>query len=385
MNTDQHRLRRSATKSTIHLCSSVFICGFFLVTACQKPNEQVWSTKSDSMLGASTDLSAPTLTVTPRDGAEVLLEDRRRAAIDLLVQASESSNPLLRAHAIEALSLAPNHIENVARRALADENRGVRFAAAMTVGRLKLTTIAPLVQPLLHDESPSVQAAAIYALRRCGNPINPTPLSGMLLGDDPEIKANAAFVLGEMGEKSAVDLLRYSVGKGLHGVPSAKAKIIELQIAEAMVKLGSRRQLDVIHAALYAPTEEAEIAALACQMCARLRDASAAPDLSNLMRNDTQSGPPAEVRMAAAMALAQIDPTRARDPQRRPTAVDVTLQYIHSADYRLRAQAATTLGVIGDTSTLPQLTRLMSDENSIVQVAAAGAVLRFPLSERVSG
>jgi HEAT repeat protein len=158
-------------------------------------------------------------------------------------------------------------------------------------------------------------------------------------------------------------------------------KIVELQMAEALVKLGQRQQLEPIHAALYSPNEESELAALACQMCGRLRDSSIAPDLSNIMRDSSQRARPAEVRLAAAMALAQIDPARARGSAGvgGPTAADITLMYIESEDYRLRAQAALTLGVIGDVQTLPQLTRLMSDANPLVQVAAAGAILKFPM------
>jgi HEAT repeat protein len=116
-------------------------------------------------------------------------------------------------------------------------------------------------------------------------------------------------------------------------------------------------------------------------MCGRLRDASVAPDLSNIMRDSSQSARPAEVRMAAAMALAQIDPGRVRNfgGEVGSSAVSVTLLFAESEDYRLRAQAAMTLGVIGDVQTLPQLTRLMSDANPLVQVAAAGAILKFPM------
>lgn len=379
MNTDQRRwFSIGASSHHRNSCAFAFIRGCALsvcmaaaMAGCQPTNEQVWSTKSDSMLGARSELSTPPPpAVTAEQGLEVLVKDRRHAAIALLLEASGSPDPLIRAHAIDALVLAPKYVEEPIRRGLVDDNRGVRFTAAMSVGRLKLTSLSPLLEPLLHDDSQSVQAAAIYGLIRTGHDVDPTPLAKMLLSDDPEVKANAALVLGELGNKSAIDMLRFAVGKGLNRIPSSRAKVVELQLAEAMVMLGARQQIDAIRAALFAPTEEAELSALACQMCGRLRDTGAVPDLSNIARNDTVSGKPVEVRLAAVMALAEIDRTRLLP--------DIPLQYVNNPDWRLRAQAAYTLGAIADPNTMTQLSRLMADENPIVQVAAARAMLRMP-------
>ena len=56
----------------------------------------------------------------------------REAAIDLLEDATQSTNPLLLAHTVEALEQAPEAAEPIVLAALAHPNRGVRFAAAMT-------------------------------------------------------------------------------------------------------------------------------------------------------------------------------------------------------------------------------------------------------------
>lgn len=293
--------------------------------------------------------------------------EMRQQAIEILLKAADARNPQLRANAIEALQPAPDYIEPVVRHGLADENRGVRFVAAMMVGRLRLEQLAPLLEPMRHDESESVQAAAIYGLKRCGRTVNPTPLAAMLMSEDPEVKANAALVLGEMGDRSAIQLLEHAVGRGLTRIAPARVKIVELQLAEAMVKLGAENQVVPIRAALFAPAEESELVAFACQMCGRMHDGKSAPDLNNLLIPTGAMQRPAEVRMAAAAALAQIDPRKAMP--------EVPLAYVNSSDYQIRAQAATTLGIIGDRRTLPQLAQLMNDPNPLVQTAAAGAVL----------
>ncbi|MHC4447086.1 MAG: HEAT repeat domain-containing protein [Planctomycetota bacterium] len=335
------------------------------LAACAHPQDQVWSTKSQSLWAQG----APALNVGTLPTAEAVEGDLRDAALALLRQAADSSNALLRANAIEALHHAPDQLEPIVRQALLDENRGVRFVAAMTIGRLRMESIAHLLEPLLRDESQSVRAAAIYGLRACGYPADLNPLAEMIRSDDPEVKANAAMVLGELGNASAVPMIQEAVGKGLHGVPAARAKIVELQLAEALVKLGVRSELEVIRAALFTPVEQGELTALACQMCGRLNDRRVVPDLLRLALRTGERSQPAEVRLAATLAVAQIEPGQAP--------LEVPRGYVGSDRYEVRAQAALTLGGIGDPATLPTLTSLLSDENPLVQVAAAGAILQI--------
>jgi hypothetical protein len=152
-------------------------------------------------------------------------------------------------------------------------------------------------------------------------------------------------------------------------VNAAKVKIVDLQLAEALVNLGEDRQLEVIRAALFAPSEEGELTALACMICGRLHDERTVPDLIRLARITGQFQQPAEVRMAATWALARIDVMHALS--------EVPMGYLSDPQYQLRVQAALTLGEIGDPALLPALTTSMSDENPLVQVAAATAVLQI--------
>jgi len=355
---------------------------FTLGGCANRTADQAWSTKRDSMLGMASDAPALNLPEPPPPSASV--SEMREPAISLLIQASESTNPLLRAHAIEMLRFAPERVEPILQRGVADENRGVRFAAAMMVGRLKLQGMAPFVEPLLHDESQSVQAAAIYAMRRCGRKVDLNPLATMLLSENPEIKGNAALVLGELGDPTATNMLRNSIGRSLNYAGTAKRKVVELQIAEAMVKLGASSQIEFIRAALFAPPEEAELVALACQMCGEVKDAGAVSDLLNLTRRGGQAERPAEIKLAAAQAVAEIEPSRAP--------IDVPLGYVNHARYDLRAQAVQALGTIyaetggtGGSLVVEHLARLLTDPNALVQVAAAGAIVRASQHQSPAG
>jgi len=347
-----------------------------LVTGCASSDQQVWSTKDDSSLAAAA--SDPSIRVGeqfPVAGASSQdLAEWKLAAVAVLKQAAESTNPLLRANAIEALQAAPEHLAPIVRRGLGDENRAVRFVSAMTVGKKKMLDEASLLEPLLLDESPSVQAAAMYGLKRCGRKVDLTPLSAMLMSDNPEVKGNAAFVLGEIGEPTAIRLLRHAAGTGLDRTEPSRRKVVELQLAEAMVKLGEQKELEVVRAALFAPEEQGELTALACQMCGELGDRGALPNMIDLaMRTGNRQQSP-EVRMAATMAIAQLEPTKAP--------LGVPAGQVGSTRFEQRAQAAHTISEIAgnkgapNSATLPYLSRLLNDANPVVQVAAAGGILR---------
>jgi len=324
-----------------------------------------WSTKNQSVL--SRDPALLRLPVEMPSDPEAY-EALRAAAIDLLGQAFESPNPLLRANAIESMHPAPEAIDPLVRAALADENRGVRFVAAMTIGKLRKRNLAYLVEPMLDDPSDSVRAAAIFALRRCDLSVDLTPLALMVRSKDPEIRANAAVVLGMLGDPSALPMLREAVRVRSVRMPLARSRVVDLQIAEAMVRLGADRELEVIRAALFAPEDQAEMVVLACLMCGRLNDvAYAAPLLDIAMRTGREQEAP-EVRLAAVQGLAQIDPARAPAP--------LAVPFLAHDRYDVRQQAAITLGWVGDRAYLPNLSALLNDPNALVQVAAAGAILR---------
>ena len=76
--------------------------------------------------------------------------------------------------------------------------------------------------------------------------------------------------------------------------------------------------------------------------------------------------------MAATWALSQIS--------RNLAPIEVPLAYIESHQYQQRAQAASTLGELGDPAAYAALASLLEDRNPMVQIAAAGAILRLDRS-----
>lgn len=327
-----------------------------------------WNTKEDSLNDRPTKLSETKPLAMPAmlgsDPAEV-----RDAAFELLAQAAMSSDALLRLQAIEALQPAADRIGPVVRRGLVDDNRAVRFSAAMTIGQLRMMELAHLVEPLLLDESESVQAAAIFGMRKCDLKVDINPLARMILSEDPEVRANAALVLGLLGDPSAVKLIQHAIGRGLNRVPAARVRIVELQMAQALVRLGDEEGIQAVRAALYATAEEGELTALACLICGELRDGGAITYLEQLATRTGRYQRQAEVRMAATLGLARIG---AED-----IPAQVPLDFVHSKEFQLRQQAAITLGWIAKPESLEALRSLLSDPNPLVQVAAAGGIVRL--------
>ncbi len=293
----------------------------------------------------------------------------REEALALLTQAAASPDAQQRANAIEAFTHAPSRGVDVARAGLLDENLAVRFVSAMTAGRLRDRALLPAVRPLLNDPEPVVRAAAIFASRELGGGADPTPLGSLLLtARDTRERAQAAFVLGELGDVSALPLLREAARLDPPTSTLAELRLLRLQIAEAMVKLGDASAVETVRAALYpSRPEELEAAALAVQILGEIGDRRSVDQLIYLIERDGVDRMPAEVRLAAASSLAKLGESGGGF---------VADEYAGSDQAVLRAQAAGVYGELGDRADVPKLQTLMNDANPLVRIAAASALVR---------
>lgn len=312
----------------------------------------------------------------------------RERALDLLTSmAASSQSPQVRANAVEGLTTTPQRAEPVVRKALMDGNLGVRYAACFAAGRAKLAKLGPDIRPLLADTSMDVRAAAIFALKRCGAEVDPTPLASMLESRDARLRSNVAVLLGELGEPSAMGMLRAAAADGSLPGSKQQRKLVRLQIAEALYKLGDREQIHPIRAALYpVGPDEVEASALAAQIIGNVGDKEAAAELKNRVLDrvsaegqvkDPASLPflmPPELRLAAVTSLGKMG---IRD------GVYVVDPYALYPEAPVRAQAAYAYGEVGGINELPKLEYLLADQSDLVRVAAAGAIVK--VVDRMAG
>jgi len=301
--------------------------------------------------------------------------DLKQRALALLEQAAVDPNPQARANAIEALQSAPEALTQIVRSALADDNVAVRFAAAMSAGRRKLVDSAPWIEPLTADESPVVRAAAVYALRQLNREVNPTPLAQLLTtSPDPRRRAMAAFILGELRDPSAIPLLKDAARRSLPRARVIGMRLLRLQIAEALVKLGDEGAVETIRAALYpSRPEDLEATALAVQIIGEVGDRRAVDQLIYLMAQTGPDRPPAEVRLAAAAALAKLG-------LRNGGFLADELARDHNP--AIRAQCAAVYGETGGDAALRSLASMLDDPSLLVRIAVASSILKALTPQR---
>lgn len=300
----------------------------------------------------------------------------RERALTLLQSMATGGSPEERSNALEALSATPARLSGVVEPALTDESPGLRAVAAMVVGKSRYEGAGELLMPLAKDQSWMVRSAGIYALKRTGKPVDPTALATMLTDRAPRIRAQAAFILGELGEPSALGPLREAARENLSRANAAEARIMELQIAEARVKLGDESALADIRTALFpARSEDLEATALACQIVGQVKDQASVNQLINLTKQKDDAGAPmpAEIRLAAAGALAKMG----RQPR---NASAIGREYVSNSTDAVRAQAAYVLGESGDLDALPMLEQLLADQVGRVRVSAAAAIAKMTSS-----
>ena len=290
-------------------------------------------------------------------------------AISWLQQAIFNDYALVRAYAFEAMEHDPSLLLEFGSNGLVDDNRGVRFITTMAIGRTCLGTLTPLIEPGLLDPSLSVQAASIFALRELGQPVDPSPLAAMTMGEDPEVRGNAYMILGMLGNASAIPVIDASLGQGMGLRNPMRIRITELQAAEALVMLGNQDDVEPIRAALFSPVEQGELTVLACDILGRLQDERARPMLMRLILAEGNERRPPEIRIAAAQAILRLPPPYETGLEQ------VILEYAKAENALLRTQVATALADAPSPEAAKALDRLLADENPIVRTAAAGALL----------
>jgi hypothetical protein len=201
----------------------------------------------------------------------------------------------------------------------------------------------------------------------------------MVRSGDTEIRANAFLVLGQLGESTAVPMIRDALGQAYGLSDPLRARLVDLQGAEALVRLGDLSELEPIRAALFAPGEESETTALAIQILVRLQDEGARQMLMRLVEAEERDRRPPEIRLAAARAVASVSGEHQGGPseQERSACLRLAQEYDRSSQPAIRAQAAALLGTVDAPESRQILGRLLVDPDPLVRISAAGSLLEL--------
>ncbi len=302
---------------------------------------------------------------------EQLLAQARERAIEQVLLSADSEDPFLRANAIETAQLLRDRVQPLVQLALEDESPVVRFTALMTVGQLKLTDMLASVQPQTRDDNASVRMAALFALHKCGQEVDLSPIAPMVISQDPPTRRNAIMILGMLGDPSAIPMIKEGVRRPLQKEHPAHHAIARVLAAEAIAKLAANEKgerfreleaeaLHALRAGLWSTEDEVRVMSLL--ILGRLNDRSQRPAIELFLQD-----PPIELQLAAADYLARTG---------TPGGVDLVINASRHSLPAARAQAATTLGLIHQPRATTTLVAMLDDSQEMVRLAAAAAILR---------
>lgn len=370
------RTQQLQTVTVILRCASIALIAGLLV-ACSGGGQQA---QSNNRSGNSQNTSATNTRNayrSPTASDQTLARSKRELkayAVESLLSLASHPNAEIRVNALEALQGHTDSLESVVALGLTDETVAVRSVASMVVGKQRIRELTPMVEGLLDDESPFVRASALYALEkvksRQSEPVDLSPLAIMLLeSQDIRVSSHAAYVLGELGNQSAIPLLQQAGGRPWGQTAPIRRQLFRLQLAEAMIKLGDRESVDAVRSALYpSRPEELEATALAVQIIGEVRDRGAIDQLIYLVDENTDRQMPAEVRLAVAGSLAKLG---------LPEGGFIADEYFENSNPTIRAQSAAVYGRTGRSEHLPKLEAMLQDESAQVRASSSGAILEI--------
>jgi HEAT repeat protein len=270
-----------------------------------------------------------------------------------------SSDEIVRAHALEVLKLV-NSPEAATRivAALGDSSSLVRKAASFAAGELRTKEATDRLNANLPaTEAPGKlqeRMAIIFALHRLGDTSHSHIFEATASDPDEHIRGDTAFILGMLGERSAVGILLQMLYKD-------RSAPVRLQAAEALWKLGDERGEDeLIKSTVSMYPDDKMIALLAL---AQPHDTRVLGHVDGLLTDDYP-----EVGLIAARAAGMLG---------SDSGYGVALNGAKNVDPRQRLLAAMAFGAIGRADAQPELAKLLADDNADTRLAAAGALLQI--------
>ena len=187
------------------------------------------------------------------------------------------------------------------------------------------------------------------------------------------------MLLGLMGDRSAVPLLRRAAHVRLPTESGLESALARIQIAEAAVKLGDDRALDSLRAGMW--SQYGEVRLLAISALGAVNDRQMSAHLRNLVRDpQIKVDPNATSNLKAAARrqskLLGLIAAAALAKMRSDLGLARALKGIDDSDPMVRKEAASCLGWIHNDRSLAALGKLLKDPAVAVRVQAAASVLR---------
>jgi len=286
-------------------------------------------------------------------------------AVGIVRDGLADDDPRVRANAIEvAASARQAGLMSTVQMLLADEYVPVRFAAAVAVGDSRYAPARSAVARMLKnaDEDKNVRLAAAYAMARLGRG-GLEFIRKAIRSSDQKVRANAAFLLGKSGDRSATGLLYQAMRD------EDSDDKVRLNAAEAVARLGDERILQKLWAMLisaYADDRASGVRAMGALGTVQAKDA-----LITMLDDDIL-----EVRLMAAEQLGMLGDTTGEQEVIDVFTKKLTQPPEEGQAERVGMLAALAIGQIGTERLQRYLPELIKNESKFVRIAAAKAVLQ---------
>ena len=251
---------------------------------------------------------------------------------------------------------------------LRDDFVPVRFTAALAVGDLEYHPAENDVRQLLKDQQ-DVRIAAAYAMDKLGYADSFGLISKAITSDDQEIRANAALLLGKIGDKRALEPLYWAMRDEDSGPK------VMFQAAESIAMLGDKRIYSKLWTELISFYADDRV--LGIRAMGALGTVDAQNALITMLYDEIL-----EVRLAAAEQLGMLNDTAGE-----PIVIDVFTRNLtakmkkQEIEY-VRVRTALAIGQIGTASLVKYLPQLLKDKSKFVRIAAAKAVFQCMMLKR---
>ena len=303
-----------------------------------------------------------------------------RAYVDarsVLLVSADDPDPRVRANAVEALVVTEGRNAGaVYVQALKDDRLPVVAAGAMAVGETRYAPAQPVLVALAEGDRtpPRLLPSVIYALHRLGNDQHTGRLGRLLRDRDKHVRAEAARVMGKIGDPSAIGPLKAVQRDDME-------VMVRLNVAEALAMLGDERSIGQLEA--FTKSQFMEDRLIAIQALGKLRHARSLAVLRRVARNNRQ-GPIARVAAIGELAgYGERTNTRlacdsARDPEHVLRRFYGKNARIENKDVvTLQTLAVHSLEQMGNELAVDIIHPLLTSTRGPVKVAAARATLRL--------
>ena len=285
----------------------------------------------------------------------------RQQALEIVRTGLKDENGLIRSHAVEVVS-ASNTKELMPTVAilLSDQSIAVRFATAVAVGDTAYSPAAGAVKRLLDEPNENTKMAAAYALTKLGRTEYGNFIRSLLKSKDQTVRANAALLLGKMGDKSDIALLYQTLQD-----PYSFDKV-KIQTIESIARLGDK---NIYRGKLWALliSKQADDRVMGIRAMGALGTTEAKNAIATMLDDDVL-----EVRLCAAEELGRLGDT---------TGDSEILSYfaenLPNLDKTSMANTIATMAIgrIGGPSLTRFLPRLLQSKSKEVRLSAAQSVL----------